>query len=148
MGIRCLCQARVGLDDVPAVREDQEVTFVADMGGTRRGTLIYTADLCSQDLASSFVNISFDQTSDEMPDRSFIGTSAAITSIVCNQNGQTCEITVTGLMTVGNDTFGFNAEFRDVPGEDNVQVFVITGFFSQQGASPVDEDSIVVENCQ
>jgi hypothetical protein len=148
MGVVCLCQGRVGLDGVPAIRMNQEVKFAVDPIGTRSGTLTYTADLCSEDLASSFVTIQFQQTSLESPPINFTGTSATITSIICNRNGQTCEIRVIGTMTVGNNTFDFNAEFRDVPGMDNVQVFVITGFFNQVGASPVDEDSIVVDNCQ
>ena len=100
MGVVCLCGVRVGLDGVAAVRMNQEVTFAAEMGGTRRGTLTYTADVCSQDLATSFVTITFLQTSNETPNRSFTETSTSITSVVCNQEGVNCEITVIGTMNV------------------------------------------------
>ncbi|PAE42893.1 hypothetical protein [Bacillus sp. 7884-1] len=148
MGIVCLCGVRVGLDGVAAVRMNQEVTFTGETG-TRSGTLTYTADVCNLDLATSFVTITFDQTSDETPDRSFTETSTSITSVVCNQEGVNCEITVMGTMMVNNVTRNFVAVFRDnAMGTDNVQSFVITGFFSQQGAAPVEGGSIVNQGCQ
>ncbi len=150
MGVVCLCGVRVGLDGVAAVRMNQEVKFVGE-NGTRRGTLTYTADVCSQDLATSFVTISFLQTSNETPNRSFTGTSTSITSVVCNQEGVNCVITVTGVMNVNGVNRNFTAVFRDNNNPmamDNVQSFVITGFFSQQGASPVPGGSIVNQGCQ
>ncbi|MEH7273463.1 hypothetical protein [Neobacillus vireti] len=150
MGVVCLCGVRVGLDGVAAVRENQEVTFVGE-SGTRRGTLTYTADVCSQDLESSFVTITFDQTSSETPDRSFTETSTSITSVTCNQEGVNCVITVMGTMNVNGVTRTFTAVFRDNNNPnamDDVQSFVITGFFSQQGASPVPGGSIVNQGCQ
>lgn len=150
MGIVCLCGVRVGLDGVDAVSGNEQVTFVGETG-TRSGILTYTADVCNLDLASSFVNISFDQTSTEMPDRSFTGTSVTITSVVCDDQGVNCDITVTGTMMVGDETFNFTAVFRDINNPnamDNVQSFVITGFFSQQGAAPVEGGSIVNQGCQ
>jgi hypothetical protein len=81
----------VGLDGVAAVRMNQEVTFTGETG-TRRGTLTYTADECNQDLATSFVTITFGQTSAETPDRSFTETSTSITSVVCNQEGENCKL--------------------------------------------------------
>lgn len=151
MGLRCLCGVRVGLDGVAAVRVNQEVTFNADMGGTRRGTLTYLADVCAQDLAGSELSISFLQTSNETPDRSFTGTSTVITSVLCNQEGVNCEITVTGSIDTGSGIFPFTAVFRDIANPmamDDVQSFVITGFFSQQGGSPVPGGSIVNQGCQ
>jgi hypothetical protein len=148
MGIVCLCGVRVGQDGVDAVSDNQQVTFVGETG-TRRGTLTYTADVCNQDLESSFVTIDFDQTSNEMPDRSFTGTSTSITSVVCNQEGVNCVITVMGTMMVNGVTRNFVAVFRDnAMGTDIVQSFVITGFFNQQGAAPVDGGSIVNQGCQ
>jgi hypothetical protein len=153
MGIVCLCGVRVGLDGVAAVREGQQVSFEADMGGTRQGTLTYTADVCNQDLGSSFVTIDFLQTSDETPDRSFSATSVTIVSVVCNQEGVNCEITVTGTILVEGETEArdFTAVYRDINNpmaQDNVQSFVIEGFFDQLGASPVDGGSIVNQGCQ
>jgi hypothetical protein len=148
LGIVCLCGVRVGLDGVDAVSENQQVRFTGETG-TRRGTITYTADVCNQDLATSFVTITFDQTSNESPDRSFSETSTSITSVVCNQEGVNCEITVMGTMMVNGVTRNFVAVFRDnAMGMDNVQSFVITGFFSQQGAAPVEAGSIVNQGCQ
>jgi hypothetical protein len=149
MGIVCLCGVRVGLDGVAAVSENQQVTFTGETG-TRSGTLTYTADVCSQDLATSFVTITFDQTSTGT-DRSFTETSTSITSVVCNQEGVNCEITVMGTMLVDGITRNFVAVFRDINNinaADNVQSFVIVGFFSQQGAAPVEGGSIVNQGCQ
>jgi len=150
MGIVCLCGVRVGLDGVDAVSENQQVTFVGE-NETRRGTLTYTADVCSQDLATSFVTITFDQTSNEVPDRSFTETSTSITSVLCNQEGVNCEITVMGTMIVDGVIRNFVAVFRDNNNPnamDNVQSFTIVGFFSQQGAAPVEGGSIVNQGCQ
>lgn len=151
MGIVCLCGVRVGLDGVAAVRVNQEVSFEDDMGGTRRGTLTYTADVCNRDLPGSFVTISFAQTSDETPNMSFTETSQSITSVVCRQEGVNCDITVTGTMNIGGDVFDFTAVFRDINNlmaQDSVQSFVIEGFFDQLGAAPVDGGSIVNQGCQ
>lgn len=61
-----------------------------------------------------------------------------------------CEVTVTGTGTVGGVTYPFEAVFRDQVASsnvDDVQSFVITGFFDQNGAAPVPQGSIVAVGC-
>jgi hypothetical protein len=151
MGLRCTCGVLVGLPftGVEAIATNEEVTFEG-FTGTRRGTLRYTADVCADSLDTSTVTISFVQTSGETPNLSFTGTSTEITSVVCNQMGMNCEITVTGTIETEFGTFPFTAEFRDIvdtSNVDQVQIFEIDGFFNQQGDVPVPQLSVQDQGC-
>jgi hypothetical protein len=150
MGVRCSCGVRVGLPftGVAAVSEDNQVSF--DNIGNRRGTITYTADVCADTLDTSTVTISFFQTSRQVTNLSFTGTSTEITSVECDRVDQNCQITVTGTIQTQFGTFPFIAEFRDQNPNANVdivQVFDIDGFFNQQGAAPVAQGSIVNQGC-
>ncbi|WML43447.1 hypothetical protein [Neobacillus sp. PS3-40] len=152
MGVRCSCGVRVN-----AVKEDVNVKFDS-LNGNETGTLTYLANICFDTIEQSTLLLTFVDTDGNAPDTSFtfevspslVGTE--ITTVTCNKEGVNCVVTVTGtgLKTgfLGNALLPFTAVFRDqAAGTDNVQSFVITGFFSQTGAEPVGNGSIIALGC-
>ncbi|MDN4607592.1 hypothetical protein [Sporosarcina highlanderae] len=145
MGLICNCGVIVN-----AVSEDNNVRF-AGVQGTVNGDLRYMADVCDNNLPASFLTLNFTDESGGMVNRSFNFVADTITSVVCRREGMNCVVTVTGTGTVGGNTFPFEAVFRDqvdTANFDNVQSFVITGFFNQAGAAPVPQGSIVAVGCE
>ncbi|MEH7123891.1 hypothetical protein V7127_11605 [Bacillus sp. JJ1773] len=156
MGVICTCGVLVQNPQNPndeAVSNNNNVRFVGQTG-TVRGNLFYMADVCVTRLATSSLSLRFEENVTTPPGpNNFTFTATSITSVVCNQEGQNCSITVTGTGTVSGQsgTFAFEAVFRDMVGQaqvDNVQSFVITGFFNQTGAAPIDQGSIIAQGCQ
>lgn len=141
-----ICPCGVSVD---AFSEDNNVRFVGQMG-TIEGNLTYLAEVCVTTLATSTLSLDFEDT--ETPgENDFTFTANDITSVVCRREGQNCEVTVTGTGLVNGMEFPFEAVFRDQVASanvDNVQSFVITGFFDQNGAAPVEQGSIVALGCQ
>ena len=141
-----ICPCGVSVD---AFSEDNNVKFVGQ-NGTIEGNLTYLAEVCVTTLAASTLSLDFEDT--ETPgENDFTFTANEITSVVCRREGQNCEVTVTGTGLVNGMEFPFEAVFRDQVASanvDNVQSFVITGFFDQNGAAPVEQGSIVALGCQ
>ncbi|KAB2329990.1 hypothetical protein F7731_21250 [Cytobacillus depressus] len=152
MGVICPCGVLVhnpeSVSD-EAVSNNNNVKFEGQTG-TVRGSLFYKADVCVTTLANSTLSLRFVENATPPGTNNFTFTATNITSVVCKQEGQNCSITVTGTGTVSGQvgTFAFEATFRDVVGRDNVQSFVITGFFNQTGAAPIDQGSIEARGCQ
>ncbi|MFF2755534.1 hypothetical protein ACFVR1_17590 [Psychrobacillus sp. NPDC058041] len=144
MGVMCPCGVTVN-----AFSESNNVKFVGQTG-TVKGNLTYLADVCITTLAASTLSLQFQDT--ETPnENNFTFTANDITSVVCKREGQNCVVTVTGTGLVNGVQFPFEAVFRDQvasAAKDNVQSFVITGFFDQNGAAPVAQGSIVALGCQ
>ncbi|WP_342599952.1 hypothetical protein MHB48_02265 [Psychrobacillus sp. FSL H8-0483] len=144
MGRICPCGVHVD-----AFSEDNNVKFEGQ-NGTIEGNLTYMADVCITTLATSTLSLEFEDT--ETPGlNDFTFTANEITTVECNQEGQNCVITVTGTGTINGDKLEFEAVFRDQvasAANDNVQSFVITGFFDQNGAAPVEQGSIMALGCQ
>lgn len=144
MGIICPCGV-----SVDAFSEDNNVRFNGQMG-TIEGNLTYLAEVCVTTLAASTLSLDFEDT--ETPNENdFTFTANEITSVECNREGQNCVVTVTGTGFVNGMEFPFEAVFRDqvaAANVDDVQSFVITGFFDQNGAAPVEQGSIVALGCQ
>ncbi|MCM3709694.1 hypothetical protein [Sporosarcina luteola] len=145
MGVECPCGVLVN-----AVSRRNNVRFTGQMG-TVRGDLMYMANVCITTLATSSLSLQFTDTETMGGVNSFTFTANSITSVVCNREGQNCEVTVTGTGLINGVQFPFEAVFRDQVASanvDNVQSFVITGFFDQTGAAPVAQGSIVALGCQ
>ena len=145
MGVVCPCGVRVD-----AFSEDNNVKFTS-ANGTVEGNLTYLANVCVTTLAASTLSLQFEDTETAAGQFSFLFTANEITSVTCNQQGQNCEITVTGTGTVGMNEFTFEAVFRDQVASANVDIvqsFVIKGFFDQNGAAPVEQGTIVALGCQ
>ncbi|MEK4484397.1 hypothetical protein MHH81_02255 [Psychrobacillus sp. FSL H8-0484] len=144
MGTMCPCGV-----SVDAFSEDNNVKFEGQ-NGTIEGNLTYMAEVCITTLATSTLSLDFEDT--ETPGlNDFTFTANEITSVECNQEGQNCVVTVTGTGTIDGDKLDFVAVFRDQvasAANDNVQSFVITGFFDQNGAAPVEQGSIIALGCQ
>lgn len=146
MGVQCPCGVRVN-----ARSDNNNVKFENQMG-TVKGDLIYLADVCVTTLDTSTLSLQFIDT--ETPNaNNFTFTANTITDVECEQEGQNCKVTVTGTGTIngGTEVFDFVAVFRDVVGQaaiDQVQSFVIEGFFNQNGAAPVTQGSVVALGCQ
>lgn len=141
-----MCPCGVSVD---AFSEDNNVKFEGQ-NGTIEGNLTYMAEVCITTLATSTLSLDFEDT--ETPGlNDFTFTANEITSVECNQEGQNCVVTVTGTGTIDGDKLDFVAVFRDQvasAANDNVQSFVITGFFDQNGAAPVEQGSIIALGCQ
>lgn len=143
MGTMCPCGVRVN-----AQANGVNVRFTGVMGNIR-GNLTYLANVCVTTLRASTLSLRFQDT--ETGRRSFLFTANAITNVTCRREGQNCVVTVTGTGLVGTTEYPFTAVFRDqvaTAANDNVQSFVITGFFDQTGAVPVAQGSIVALGCQ
>ena len=144
MGTICPCGVLVD-----AFSEDNNVRFNGQTG-TIEGNLTYLANVCVTRLTNSTLSLVFEDT--ETPNQNnFTFTANEITSVVCRREGQNCEVTVTGTGTVNGEEFPFEAVFRDQVASaavDDVQSFVITGFFDQNGAAPVEQGSIIALGCQ
>lgn len=144
MGIICPCGVLVD-----AFSASNNVKFVGQTG-TVKGNLTYLANVCITTLTASTLSLTFQDT--ETPNvNNFTFTANSITSVVCKQEGQNCVVTVTGTGIVNGVQFPFEAVFRDQvasAANDNVQSFVITGFFDQNGAAPVAQGSIIALGCQ
>ncbi|WP_066295203.1 hypothetical protein [Bacillus sp. FJAT-29937] len=155
MGVICPCGVLVRNPESAtdeAVSNNNNVKFEGQ-NGTVRGDLFYKADVCVTKLATSTLSLRFEENPTPPGTNNFTFTATNITSVVCKPEGQNCSITVSGTGTVSGQTgtFAFEAVFRDVVGQaakDNVQSFVITGFFNQTGAAPIDQGSIVAQGCQ
>ncbi|WNS75837.1 hypothetical protein RRV45_02045 [Bacillus sp. DTU_2020_1000418_1_SI_GHA_SEK_038] len=154
MGVICPCGVIVQNPQDPndeAVSTSNNVQFEGQ-GGTITGDLFYRANICVTRLETSTLTLRFEDT--ETPDENnFTFTANAFTSVVCTQQGQNCSIEVTGTGTIngGMENFSFEAVFRDMVGQaqvDDVQSFEITGFFNQTGAAPIDQGSIIAQGCQ
>jgi len=144
MGIICPCGVKVN-----AFSENNNVRFEGQTG-TIEGNLTYMANVCITTLNASTLSLQFEDT--ETPNlNNFTFTANEITSVVCNRQGQNCEVTVTGTGTIDSDEYTFEAVFRDQVAQaavDIVQSFEITGFFDQNGAAPVAQGSIIALGCQ
>ncbi len=143
MGVVCTCGVIVD-----AFSDDNNVRFEGQTG-TTEGDLTYLANVCSTTLETSTLSLNFED--EETGQNSFFFEANEITSVECNQEGQNCVITVTGTGLVNGEEFPFEAVFRDIVEQaqnDNVQSFVITGFFDQNGAAPVPQGSIQNQGCQ
>jgi len=143
MGVACTCGVQVN-----AFSASNNVKFTGQTG-TTKGDLTYLADVCVNSLETSTLSLQFNDT--ETGANSFTFTANAITSVTCKQEGQNCVITVAGTGLVNGVQFPFEAVFRDevaTAANDNVQSFVITGFFDQNGAAPVPQGSINATGCQ
>ena len=144
MGIECPCGVIVN-----AVSENNNVRFTGQ-GGTVRGDLIYVGSICVTTLAASSLSLQFIDRETVGSVNSFTFVANSFTSVVCRREGQNCEVTVTGTGLVNGVEFPFEAVFRDqvaTANVDNVQSFVITGFFTQNGAAPVAQGSIIALGC-
>ncbi|MCR2821961.1 hypothetical protein [Lederbergia panacisoli] len=142
MGVVCNCGVLVN-----AFSANNNVKFTSQTG-TTKGDLTYTADVCANSLETSTLTLSFHEA--EVGINNFLFTANAITSVTCKQEGQNCVITVQGTGLVNDQQYSFEAVFRDEvasAANDNVQSFVITGFFDQNGAAPVPQGSIVALGC-
>ncbi|MCJ8009854.1 hypothetical protein ACFFF5_19225 [Lederbergia wuyishanensis] len=142
MGVACTCGVEVN-----AFSADNNVKFTGQ-NGTTKGDLTYLADVCVNSLETSTLSLQFVDT--ETGANSFTFTANAITSVTCKKEGQNCVVTVDGTGLVNGVQFPFEAVFRDevaTAAKDNVQSFVITGFFDQNGAAPVPQGSIVAVGC-
>ncbi|WP_432358923.1 hypothetical protein [Sporosarcina sp. UB5] len=146
MGMECPCGVLVN-----AISRRNNVRFNGQMG-TIKGDLTYMANVCVTTLTSSTLSLDFVDTETMGGVNSFTFVANSITSVVCNRQGQNCEVTVTGTGLVNNTTqFPFEAVFRDQVAPANVDIvqsFVITGFFNQSGAAPVAQGSIVALGCE
>lgn len=145
MGVTCPCGVRVN-----AVSENNNVKFEGQTG-TIRGNLTYLANVCVTTLASSTLSLEFVDTETPGVNNFTFTADGTITSVTCNQEGQNCVVTVSGIGFINGQQFSFEAVFRDqvaTAANDNVQSFVITGFFDQNGAAPVPQGSIVALGCQ
>lgn len=144
MGVICPCGVKVN-----AFKAGENVKFKG-VNGTITGNLTYLADVCVTTLTSSTLSLQFEDT--ETPNQfSFLFTANAITSVTCKREGMNCVVTVKGTGKVGMKEYSFEAVFRDQVAQaanDNVQSFVINGFFNQTGAVPVTQGSIVALGCQ
>lgn len=144
MGTICPCGVRVD-----AQARNQNVRFSGETGSIR-GNLTYAANVCISTLTTSTLSLRFEDIA--MRNRfSFLFTANAITTVTCRREGQNCVVTVTGTGTIGMVEYPFTAVFRDQvanAANDLVQSFVIAGFFSQSGAVPVAQGSIVALGCQ
>ncbi|EKN70695.1 hypothetical protein BABA_04619 [Neobacillus bataviensis LMG 21833] len=144
MGVICPCGVLVN-----AVSTNNNVKFTGQTG-TVKGDLTYLANVCVTTLGTSTLSLSFVDT--ETPGaNNFTFTANAITSVTCKREGQNCVVTVDGTGLVNGVQFPFEAVFRDqvaTAANDNVQSFVITGFFDQNGAAPVPQGSIIALGCQ
>ena len=111
MGIICPCGVRVD-----ASTENNNVRFEGQMG-TIEGNLTYLANVCITTLDASTLSLQFEDT--ETPNQNnFTFTANEITSVVCNKEGQNCEVTVTGTGTIGSYEYTFEAVFRDQVAQD------------------------------
>ncbi|WML39225.1 hypothetical protein RCG19_18870 [Neobacillus sp. OS1-2] len=144
MGVLCPCGVNVN-----GFSLNNNVTFTGQTG-TVEGNLLYIGDVCVATLGTSSLSLSFTDT--ETPgENSFVFIANAITSVTCKQEGQNCVVTVAGTGLVNDVQFPFEAVFRDqvaTAENDDVQSFVITGFFDQNGAAPVPQGSITALGCQ
>lgn len=145
MGTICPCGVQVN-----AFAKNQNIQ-IAGVQGTVYGNLTYMADVCVTSLANSTLSLRFEDT--RMPScYSFLFRSTNITNVTCQREGQNCIVTVTGTGKVGlKKHVPFVAVFKDQAASaanDVVQSFVIQGFFSQLGAIPVQQGSIVALGCQ
>ena len=144
MGILCSCGVLV----TNAVSTNNNVKFEGQTG-TTEGTLTYNANVCVSTLATSTLSLNFLDT--ETGANSFTFIANAITSVTCKQEGQNCVVTVAGTGLVNGTQFPFEAVFRDqvaTAANDDVQSFVIMGFFDQNGAAPVPQGTITALGCQ
>lgn len=144
MGLECLCGAKVD-----AVSCNNNVKFYGQLG-TVRGDLSYYANVCVTTLGASFLSLDFEDTETCGGVNSFLFVSDAITNVMCEQQGQNCKVTVTGTGVVNNIQYPFTAVFVDqtaMANVDIVQSFVITSFFDQNGAAPVEQGSIIALGC-
>lgn len=144
MGTMCPCGV-----SVDAFSKRNRVKFVGQRG-TVKGNLTYLAEVCITTLCTSTLSLQFVDT--ETPNlNNFTFIANEITSVVCKREGKNCEVTVTGTGTIDMVEYCFEAVFRDLVAQaskDIVQSFVITDFFDQNGAAPVDQGSIVALGCQ
>lgn len=147
MGVLCPCGVKVN-----ARSDDNNVKFVC-LSGTVKGDLIYNADVCVTSLDTATLSLQFIDT--ETPNtNSFTFTANRIKDIQCEQDkSQNCSITVTGTGKINGEQsiYTFEAVFRDVTGQaavDQVQKFVILGFFDQNGTATVTQGSVVALGCQ
>lgn len=141
-----ICPCGVSVD---AFSEDNNVKFEGQ-NGTIEGNLTYLAEVCVTTLAASTLSLEFEDT--ETPGlNDFTFTANEITTVECKREGQNCVVTVTGTGTIDDEVLAFEAVFRDQvasAANDIVQSFVITGFFNQNGAAPVEQGSIIALGCQ
>lgn len=145
MGLECLCGVKVD-----AFSCMHQVVF-EEQQGTIRGDLTYYADVCVTTLAASFLSLDFEDTETCGGKNSFLFVSNAITSVECDQQGQNCEVTVSGSGVVNNVQYPFTAVFVDqtpMANVDLVKSFVITGFFDQNGTAPVAQGSVQALGCE
>lgn len=144
MGLECICGVKAN-----AFASMQHVKF-EEQQGTVRGDLTYYADVCVTILSASFLSLDFEDTETCGGKNSFLFVSNSITSVECDQQGENCEVTVSGSGVVNNVQYPFKAVFVDqtpMANVDLVKSFVITGLFDQNGTVPVAQGSIQALGC-
>src|SRR5690606_23926309 len=115
------------------------------------GDLTYMANVCISSLDTSSLSLQFKDTETRGGRNSFTFVANSITNVECRQEGQNCELTVTGTGRVGDGQYPFEAVFKDVVDQaqpDLVKSCAITGFFIQNGTAPVSQGSISALGCE
>lgn len=145
MGTYCPCGVRVYAEST-----GNNVRFEG-VPGTITGNLTYRGNVCVTTLCDSTLTLSFVDTETDGAVYSFDMVADTIDLVVCQQRGQNCVVTVTGMGSIGDVTYLFEAVFVDQVSSsavDNVQSFVITNYFDQNGAAPVPQGAIVALGCE
>lgn len=145
MGVICPCGVIVD-----AVSTNNNVVFDG-VQGTIEGNINYSANICVNTPNTNLLSLVFEDTETDNGEFDFTFTATSFTSVECNRIGENCEVTVEGTGTINGSSYSFHAEFRDMnpnANVDNVQDFVIFGYFDQNGAAPVAQGSITAVGCE